>query len=107
MDGVEPFEVELLSDVEGSDGRRDKDGQPLRHALEPPEDAWMRDIWSVPNRAVIMSYFCVGFSMRFLTSPLSYYMVHDLGQWQVMTFGGKFATGVLLPLVLRVSQIVS
>jgi hypothetical protein len=44
------------------------------------DDAWMRDIWSAPNRAVLASYFCVGFTMNFLATPLSYYLVHVLGE---------------------------
>ncbi|CAM9568949.1 unnamed protein product [Hapterophycus canaliculatus] len=38
----------------------------------------MRNVWSLQNRAVVMSYFCVGFAIRFLTTPLSYYTVHVL-----------------------------
>jgi hypothetical protein len=44
------------------------------------DDAWMRDIWAAPNRAVVASYFCVGFTMSFLSTPLSYYLVHVLGE---------------------------
>ena len=43
-------------------------------------DAWMRNIWGLENRAVVMSYFCVGFAIRFLTTPLSYYVVDVLGE---------------------------
>ncbi|CAM9611590.1 unnamed protein product [Ectocarpus sp. 6 AP-2014] len=42
-------------------------------------DKWMRNIWAVQNRAVVMSYFCVGFAIRFLTTPISYYMVNVIG----------------------------
>lgn len=77
----EPFEVELLSDVEGVDatghvdmrGRDCSDGDDECGFHE--EDRWMGNIWSQPNRAVVMSYFCVGFAMRFLGTPLSYYLV--------------------------------
>ena len=39
-------------------------------------DAWMRDIWGAENRAVVMSYFCVGFAIRFMTTPTAYYLVN-------------------------------
>eukprot|EP00903_Cladosiphon_okamuranus_P015035 g13911.t1 len=77
---VQPFEVELMSDVEGegwsSGGGRGEGVSPSpRNTNDNP---WMRDIWSVQNRAVVMSYFCVGFAMRFLQTPLAYYTVRYL-----------------------------
>ncbi|KAG5189126.1 Biopterin transport-related protein BT1 [Tribonema minus] len=39
----------------------------------------MSDIWAAPNRAVPASYFCVGIAMSFLRTPVSYYLVHELG----------------------------
>lgn len=78
---VQPFEVELLSDVEGvsevwgSVG----DGGEGGSSTSANDKLWMRNIWSVQNRAVVMSYFCVGFAIRFLTTPIGYYIVHYLG----------------------------
>ncbi len=81
---VQPFEVELLSDVEGAPENKrpgDGGGEGDGGGRAPSEnDKWMRDIWSVQNRAVVMSYFCVGFAIRFLTAPISYYIVHVLGE---------------------------
>lgn len=89
---MQPFEVELLSDVEGvseRDGwssRGDGGGGGGGDGMTPSpgnihDKPWMRDIWSVPNRAVVMSYFCVGFAIRFLNTPLAYYTVDFLGDW--------------------------
>lgn len=76
--------MELLSDVEGAPENKrpgDGDGEGGGEGRAPSEnDKWMRDIWSVQNRAVVMSYFCVGFAIRFLTAPTSYYIVHVLGE---------------------------
>lgn len=76
---MEPFEVELLSDVEGTSERKIPGPEGDRVILSE-NDRWMRNVWSVQNRAVVMSYFCVGFAIRFLTTPLSYYTVHVLGE---------------------------
>lgn len=65
----EAFEVELLSDMEGSSAEGFSEN-----------DKWMRDLWALPNRAVVMSYFCVGFAIRFMVTPLSYYAVHVIGE---------------------------
>lgn len=83
---VQPFEVELLSDVEGVSEREgwnskvdggEDGGAPISANMN---DKWMRNIWSVQNRAVVMSYFCVGFAIRFLQTPLAYYTVDYLGR---------------------------
>lgn len=81
---VQPFEVELLSDVEGegwSRGDGGGDGATASSGNINNDKPWMRNIWSVQNRAVVMSYFCVGFAMRFLNTPLAYYTVEYLGDW--------------------------
>lgn len=70
--------MELLSDVEGKSERPTRD--PLDEPVCPDNDRWMRNIWALPNRAVVMSYFCVGFAIRFITVPQSYYVVHVLGE---------------------------
>lgn len=44
------------------------------------DDEWMSDVWALPNRAVAMSYFCVGFATRFLTTPIAYFAVRVLGE---------------------------
>lgn len=67
---VKPLEVDLDRDV----AETDYDSSHVRG-----DDAWMRDIWAAPNRAVLASYFCVGISMSFLFTPLSYYMINELG----------------------------
>eukprot|EP00612_Vaucheria_litorea_P000404 CAMPEP_0171455000 /NCGR_PEP_ID=MMETSP0945-20130129/2069_1 /TAXON_ID=109269 /ORGANISM="Vaucheria litorea, Strain CCMP2940" /LENGTH=592 /DNA_ID=CAMNT_0011980151 /DNA_START=81 /DNA_END=1859 /DNA_ORIENTATION=+ len=41
--------------------------------------AWMTNIWSTENIAIPASYFCVGLATSFIRTPLSYYMVHELG----------------------------
>ncbi|CAM9195436.1 unnamed protein product [Chrysoparadoxa australica] len=46
--------------------------------LEGSEAAWMLNMWSLPNLAVVLSYFCVGFAMSFLRAPMSYYVVNVL-----------------------------
>ncbi|CAM9557773.1 unnamed protein product [Ascophyllum nodosum] len=86
-------EVELLSDIEGTvvgDKSRRVQGAELKYeyrfgsaASDPSDvdndDKWMRNVWGLPNLAVMMSYFSVGFAIRFLLTPLSYYMVEVLG----------------------------
>lgn len=76
--------MELLSDVEGTSEKRrpDHDGEGGGSSSSENDDKWMRDVWSVPNRAVVMSYFCVGFAIKFLTTPTAYYAVHVLGDWK-------------------------
>lgn len=79
---IEPFEVELLSDVEGTSEKRKPGSGAEPGDVEPAEsDAWMRNIWGAENRAVVMSYFCVGIALRFLTTPISYYIVNVLGEF--------------------------
>lgn len=93
---VQPFEVELLSDVGDVEGDPEREGWISRGdgggsgeggapSSSSPANArdklWMRNIWSVQNRAVVMSYFCVGFALRFLQTPLAYYTVEYLGDW--------------------------
>lgn len=36
------------------------------------------DPWSLTNVAIMSSYFCVGFGMSFIGTPLSYYMIDTL-----------------------------
>lgn len=72
---IEAVEIELLSDVEGS-----SELENMEYRMDRPEERWMQNIWSGANLAVVMSYFCVGFGMRFLTTPISYYMVANLGE---------------------------
>ena len=86
-------EVELLSDIEGTvvgDKSRRVQRAELKYeyrfgsaASDPSDvdndDKWMRNVWGLPNLAVMMSYFSVGFAIRFLLTPLSYYMVEVLG----------------------------
>lgn len=80
---MQPFEVELLSDVEGEGwSRGGGGGEGVSPSPENTTDKrWMRDIWSVENRAVVMSYFCVGFAIRFMQTPLAYYTVEYLGDF--------------------------
>lgn len=77
---MEPFQVELLSDVEGISEKKTPGPGGDGAVMLSENDRWMRNVWSVQNRAVVMSYFCVGFAIRFLTTPLSYYTVHVLGE---------------------------
>lgn len=92
---IQPFEVELLSDVEGASEKRRPSPRGIGggdggEVLLTEDDAWMRNIWGVENRAVVMSYFCVGFAIRFLTTPISYYTVNVLGE-------ALFGTGRVYP----------
>mmetsp|Transcript_17770 Transcript_17770/g.25927 ORF Transcript_17770/g.25927 Transcript_17770/m.25927 type:complete len:527 (-) Transcript_17770:480-2060(-) len=45
---------------------------------EEADDAWMLNVWALPNLAIPLSYFCVGFALNFMSTPLTYYMVHEL-----------------------------
>lgn len=73
----ESFEVELLGDIEGTTGELSERRGGFKDDDDEREDqSWMSNIWSPPNRAVVMSYFCVGFSMRFLFTPMTYYMIN-------------------------------
>lgn len=67
-----------MSDVEGVPQKQMYDSESAFAYSE--DDKWMRNVWALPNRAVVMSYFCVGFAIRFLTTPISYYAVHVLGE---------------------------
>jgi hypothetical protein len=35
------------------------------------------NVWSKQNRAIILSYFSVGFGTNFLVTPMTYYLVHE------------------------------
>lgn len=72
--------MELLGDIEGTTGELSERRGGFKDDDDEREDqSWMSNIWSPPNRAVVMSYFCVGFSMRFLFTPMTYYMI-NLGE---------------------------
>lgn len=70
----ETAEIELICNGEGLSPLDGLDSS------EEKDEAWVRDIWAVPNRAIVASYFSVGFALKFLFAPLSYYMVHELGE---------------------------
>lgn len=91
---IEPFEVELLSDVEGaSEKKRPGSGADPGDVAPSENDAWMRNIWGAENRAVVMSYLCVGIALRFLATPISYYTVNVLGEFFCIVFCFCFSLG--------------
>jgi len=45
----------------------------------PPVPEWTRSLYSPANAAIVASYLCVGFTASFLATPLSVYMVSELG----------------------------
>lgn len=55
----ESFEVELAS-------------------LDPATRARMTNMWALPNLALLLSYFTIGFAMTFTGTPLTVYVVSDL-----------------------------
>ena len=40
---------------------------------------WMYDMWSLPNLAIPLSYFCIGVALQLLRTPLIVYLIEDLG----------------------------
>jgi MFS family permease len=40
---------------------------------------WLKDITSLPNLAIFMSYFCIGVALQLLRTPLIVYFIADLG----------------------------
>jgi len=39
---------------------------------------WMYDMWSLPNLAIPLSYFCIGVALQLLRTPLIVYFIEDL-----------------------------
>jgi len=39
---------------------------------------WMYDMWSLPNIAIPLSYFCIGVALQLLRTPLIVYLIEDL-----------------------------
>jgi len=39
---------------------------------------WMYDMWSLPNIAIPLSYFCIGVALQLLRTPLIVYLSEDL-----------------------------
>lgn len=39
---------------------------------------WMYDMWSLPNLAIPLSYFCIGVALQLLRTPLIVYFISDL-----------------------------
>jgi len=68
-DECEPTDTDslLTADIDHS-SMKSKD-------IERPKEL---DPWSMANIAIMSSYFCVGFGMSFLGTPLSYYMIDTL-----------------------------
>jgi len=54
-------------------------GLPQKGADDEEDKAWMTNTWHPANVAIPMCYFCVGFALNFMGTPLTYYMVHYLG----------------------------
>jgi MFS family permease len=40
---------------------------------------WLKDVSSLPNLAIFMSYFCIGVALQLLRTPLIVYFIADLG----------------------------
>ncbi|CAN0040329.1 unnamed protein product [Heterosigma akashiwo] len=69
--GVDDEKVALLDQhtlLDQNGGKKEGEG----------DDSWMTDTWHPANVAIPLSYFCVGFALNFLSTPLTYYMVHVL-----------------------------
>ena len=53
--------------------------QPAQHPAALDGLIWTQSLWSRSNIAIVTSYFMVGFTGSFMSTPLSVYMIKELG----------------------------